>query len=115
MGDERALGPQPSRSIVHRRQVMEMNQVDVAQTCALEHTLPGRDLSLPLLPAQRGKDRIRRPLPILEGTVERNRPDQLILTEPEALKSGRIVRDLDLEPLEESGSVRLLPRPAQRP
>ena len=57
----------------------------------------------------------QRPLPILEGTVERNRPDQLILTEPEALKSRRIVRDLDLQPLEESGSVRLLPRPAKRP
>ena len=55
MGDERALGPKPSGGLVHRRQVMEVNQVDVAEACALEHTLPRRHLSLSLLRAQRGE------------------------------------------------------------
>ena len=115
MGDERALGPKPSGGLVHRRQVMEVNDVDVAEACALEHALPRRHLSLRLLRAQSGEDRIRRSLPILEGAVEGNRPHELILTAPEALKSGRVVRDLDVEPLEEGGSVRLLPRRAERP
>jgi hypothetical protein len=98
MGDERALGPKPSGSLVHRRQVMEVNDVDVAEACAIEHALPRRHLSLRLLWAQSGKDRIRRSLPILEGAVEGNRPHELILTTPKALKSGRVVRYLDVEP-----------------
>jgi hypothetical protein len=45
---------------------MEVNDVDVAEACALEHASPRRHLSLRLLRAQSGKDRIRRSLPILE-------------------------------------------------
>jgi len=115
MGDERALGPKPSGGLMHRRQVMEMNDVDVAEACALEHALPRPHLSLRLLRAQSRKDRIRRSLPILEGAMEWNRPHELILTAPEALKSGRVVRDLDAESLEEGGSMRLLPERAERP
>ena len=108
-------GQSRSGGLVHRRQVMKVNHVDVAEACALEHALPRRHLSLRLLRAQSGKDRIRGSLPILEGAVERNRPGQLILTTPEALKSGRVVRRLDLQPLEEGGSVRLLSGRAERP
>ena len=115
MGDERAFGPKPSGGLVHRRQVMEVNDVDVAEACTLEHALPRRHLSLDLLRAQSGEERIRRSLAILEGAVEGNRPHELILTAHEALKSGRVVRDLDVEPLEESGGVRLLPGRAERP
>ena len=115
VGDERVVRAQPSGSLVHRRQVMEVNDVDVTEACALEHALPGRYLSLRLLRAQSGKNRIRRAVAILEGALEGNRPGQLILTPPEALKSGRVVRCLDVESIEEGGSVRLLPGGAERP
>ena len=115
MRDERALGPEPGDGLVHRRQMMKVDHVDATEACPLEHALPRRHLSLRLLRAQSGEHRIGRPLPVLEGAVERNRPGQLILTALEARESGRVVRRLDVQPLEEGGGMRLLPRRAERP
>jgi hypothetical protein len=115
MGDEAALGTKPESGLVHGRQVMKVNHVHVAEACALEHALPRRHLNLRLLRAQSGKNRIRGFPPILERAVEWNRPGQLILTTLEALESGRVVRRLDLQPLEEGGCVRPLSGRAERP
>ena len=51
MGDERTLGPNPSDGLVHRRQVMKVNDVDLTEACALKDSLPRRHLSLRLLRA----------------------------------------------------------------
>ena len=40
---------EPSGSLVHRRQVMKVNDVDLTEACALKHSLPRRHLSLRLL------------------------------------------------------------------
>ena len=96
MGDERALGPKPSGALVHRRQVMQVDDVDVAEACALEHALHA-DACAFACSGPREQRRVRGALPILEGG-RRDRPGQLILTALEALESRRVVRDLDVSP-----------------
>ena len=95
--------------------MMQVDHVEAAEARPLEHALPRRHLSLRLLRAESGEHRIGRPLPGLVGAVERHRPGELILTALEARERGRVVRRLDVQPLEERAGMRLLPRRPERP
>ena len=75
--------------------------VDLAEAGTLKHSLPRRHMSLAPPSAAKTDPRT---LPILEGAVEWNRPHELILTTPEALERGRVVRGLDVESLEEGAA-----------
>jgi hypothetical protein len=96
--------------LVRGRQVVQMEQVARARTCAREQLDPGSDEPLVGGIVDGGKDAIRRVRAILVGGLEGNGGGQWF----RELVRGRVVERLDVDPGEEAGRVGWLARLSER-
>jgi len=108
--EHRQRAERARRRLVGRRQVVEMEQIGLPRTSQPEHLDPGADEPLVGGIIDGGKDPVGRPRPVLVGGRERHRRGERI----GQLECGRVVERLDLDPREEAGRVRQLPRAPER-